>query len=111
MIDVCAGSASAALYHLDADPKARTLLIDILPESEMRALIDPAYHSRISFMSDFDVIDLSVSQLQQLVQDAWEHHSLSDLAAAISTRAPEVGHVPEQAPAPPPILSCFGTVL
>ena len=45
VIDVCAGSASAALYHLDADPKARALLIDILPESEMHALINPAYHS------------------------------------------------------------------
>jgi hypothetical protein len=45
VIDVCAGSASAVLYHLDADPKVRTLLIDILPESEMCALIDPAYHS------------------------------------------------------------------
>ena len=48
VIDVCAGNASAALYHLDADPKARALLIDILPESKMRELIDPAYHSRIS---------------------------------------------------------------
>ena len=73
VIDVCAGSASVVpvLYHLHADPKARALLIDILPESEMRKLIDPAYHSRISFVSDFDVIDLSVSQLGQLVQDAW----------------------------------------
>lgn len=61
VIDVCAGSVSAVLHHLDADPKARTLLIDILPESEMRELINPAYHSRISLMSNFDVINLSVS--------------------------------------------------
>ena len=61
VIDVCAGSASAVLYHLNADPKAHTLLINILPESEMCELIDPAYHSQISFVSDFDVINLSVS--------------------------------------------------
>ena len=71
MIDVCAGSASAALYNLNADPKVCALLIDILPETEMHKLIDPAYHSHILFVSDFNVIDLSVSQLEQLVQNVW----------------------------------------
>ena len=71
VVEIYAGSASAAVYHLDVDPHARALLVDILPESEMRALIDPAYHSRITFVSDFDVKHLTVHRLQQLVQDAW----------------------------------------
>lgn len=64
MIELYVGSASAALYHLDVNPHARALLIDVLPDSKMRALIDPAYHSRITFVSDFDVKHLSVHVLQ-----------------------------------------------
>ena len=70
-VDICAGTMSHLLAHLERNPFAQGLAIDILTESRMEELtegVDPSVLERIQYVK-LDVVGLTWRQFQNVVRD------------------------------------------
>ena len=69
-VDICAGTCSALRFHLEQDPKAKVLAIDILPYHTVVAHIPTHLRARFSYCQ-MDIRELDISRLQKVLYDTW----------------------------------------
>jgi hypothetical protein len=70
VVEFCCGTSSALRYHLESDPDAQVLGIDILPYNSVARYIPPQHRSRFTYIQA-DVSSMSRLDLVNIVHNAW----------------------------------------
>jgi hypothetical protein len=70
IVEICAGTSSALRYHLQQDPTAQVLAIDVLPFEKVISHIPQQHRHRFHYVR-MSMADLSTPVLRKLLYDAW----------------------------------------
>ena len=71
IIDIYAGDHSIAKYYLRKDQRAKVLSIDIRDKEDALRTVPKHLWSRIHYVGGFDVRNLTMDKLNELLQEAW----------------------------------------